>query len=94
MPPPVPDLKQLKLKGFKPKVIAELEELFDRYMDARMETSEAMTRRTDTKEALKRGIQNAKLPGYGKRYRGKLWVATRVADEDLAVKRQSKDREV
>ena len=87
--------KQLSLDGFKGKQHREVEEAFDSYYEARMERAEATATLTDKKDALLRAMQKHKFPTYGKQIGKKkaTWVASLVKEEDVVVKKQTKDRE-
>lgn len=86
---------QLDLVGFKGKVHKDIETAFDTYMEARLERAEATATLTDAKDALLRVLQKHKFPQYGKKVGSKkvTWVAALVSEEDVVVKRQTKDRE-
>ena len=87
--------QQLSLEGFKGKHHKEVESAFDDYMEARLERAEATATMTDKKDALLRTMQKHKFPQYGKKVGKKkaLYVASLVSEEDVVVKKQTKDRE-
>jgi len=86
---------QMDLVGFKGKVHKDIEKAFDLYMEARLDRAEATATLTDAKDALLRVLQKHKAGQYGKKVGSKkvTWVASLVSEEDVVVKRQTKDRE-
>ena len=86
---------QMDLEGFKGKVHKEVEKAFDEYMEARLDRADATVTLTDKKDALLRMLQKHKFPQYDKKVGSKktTWVASLVSEEDVVVKRQTKDRE-
>ena len=93
--PPGSSTAQMDLEGFKGKVNKDVEKAFDEYMEARLDRADATVTLTDKKDALLRVLQKNKFPQYGKKVGTKktTWVASLVAEEDVVVKRQTKDRE-
>jgi hypothetical protein len=92
-----PVAKQLNLEGFKGKTNVDVEEAFDEYMEALAERASATKVLKDKSDALLRVMQKNKIPSYGKQIgRGgkkkSTWVAALVSEEDVVVKKQTKDR--
>ncbi len=60
-----------------------------------MDRAEATAELTDKKDALLRTMQKHKFPTYGKQVGKKktMYVASLVSEEDVVVKKQTKDRE-
>ena len=84
---------QLSIKGMKPIAIKEIEHAFDEFMEARLEAASSKSERDDKRDALLRMMQKHKRKTYGKKFGKSTWVAALCTEEDINVKRQTKDRE-
>ena len=85
--------KQLKLEGFKPKQIDELDGRFEEVIKTRNSKKAIQAKLNDAKLALKKAMQEAKVPAYGYTRGEESYVAILVDKSEVNVKTSKPDRD-
>jgi hypothetical protein len=83
------DAKQLKMEGFKPKAIEELETDFETYLKTKKAKTAIDEKLKDSKAKLGATMKKHKQPAYGYKSGKETYVATLVNKDDVTVKTAS-----
>ncbi len=85
--------KQLRIEGFKPKQIEELDSRFEDVIKARNAKKAIQAKLNDAKLALKNAMKEAKQTAYGYTRGEESFVAILVEKDEVNVKTSKPDRD-
>lgn len=88
-----PKAEQLKLAGFTPKQIEEVNSRFDDFIKLRNSRAALTVRMKDAKLKLKDTMKAHKIPAYGYKKGEEDYVARIVEKDDVVVKSSKPDRD-